>query len=403
MKKVLILGAAKFQIPLIEYACNSGMHVITADNNSSNPGHALAHKNYEICTVDYESILEVAVKEQIDGIVSFASDVSMYSVAKVAEELNLTGNSLAAVEILTNKYLFRKFLTEKGLQNNKFQVFSKKEAKNIKSFVNGSDEKLIIKPVDANGSKGVSITSNGDEDLKKKVKLAFEFSNTGQIIIEDFQEKKGKQICGDGFLENGKIVSLHLGDGHFYDDEKHMAPWGETFPCTQPVKIQKEVKKKLQNIIHEVNLQNGPFNIDVLVNTNNELFFIEIGPRNGGNAIPQLIKLNSGVDMIEGCLFCALEKSFRLKTAEKPVNSLYSSYMLHSKNQEGIFKKIEVSNEGKSHIFSQTIFVEKGTKIKPFFQGGNAVGNLILKFSSHKKCLDFYENIHDHFKVVLEI
>ncbi len=82
MKKLLLLGAATFQIPPIKYALDRGYYVITCDNVPENPGHKLAHKSFNTSTTDMEGILSIARQEDIDGIMTFGSDVSAPTAAE---------------------------------------------------------------------------------------------------------------------------------------------------------------------------------------------------------------------------------------------------------------------------------------------------------------------------------
>ena len=109
-KKILMLGASYFQIPAIKYAKLKDYHVITVDYMPDNPGHKFSDEYYNISTVDKNSILELAKKLRIDGILSYASDPGAPTAAYVAEKLALPGNPYESVRILQRKYLFRNLL-----------------------------------------------------------------------------------------------------------------------------------------------------------------------------------------------------------------------------------------------------------------------------------------------------
>ena len=48
MKKILVLGGAKAQVPLIEAAKKEGYYVVLCDWTTTNPGIALADKHYQV-------------------------------------------------------------------------------------------------------------------------------------------------------------------------------------------------------------------------------------------------------------------------------------------------------------------------------------------------------------------
>ena len=68
MKKILILGAGIYQVPLIKTAKRMGLYTIVASIPGNYPGFELADKVYYENTTDYKRILSIARKEKIDGI-----------------------------------------------------------------------------------------------------------------------------------------------------------------------------------------------------------------------------------------------------------------------------------------------------------------------------------------------
>ena len=83
MVKIMFLGAAHFQLAPIIYAKSQNYFVITCDNNLNNPGHYIADKSYNISTLEKEQILNVAIKEKINGVLSYGSDISAKTVSFV--------------------------------------------------------------------------------------------------------------------------------------------------------------------------------------------------------------------------------------------------------------------------------------------------------------------------------
>ena len=80
MKKIMILGAGIYQVPLIKTAKKLGLYTIVVSIPGNYPGFELADKVYYENTVDDEKILEIAKEEQIDGIITTGTDVLSQSV-----------------------------------------------------------------------------------------------------------------------------------------------------------------------------------------------------------------------------------------------------------------------------------------------------------------------------------
>ena len=178
----MLLGGNYFQMTLIKAAKELGCHVITVDYLPNNPGHKYADEYYNISTIDKEAILNLAKKLKIDGICTYASDISAPTVAYVAEKLGLPTNPYESVHILTNKHLMRKFLKE-----HKFNVPKSEGFNNFSDafeYFRSLKKIAMIKPVDSSGSKGVSKISSEDE-FKSAYDEAMRYSLSKNIIVEE--------------------------------------------------------------------------------------------------------------------------------------------------------------------------------------------------------------------------
>ena len=69
-EKILVLGGATAQVPLIRAAKQAGLYVVLCDWTTTNLGISIADKHYQVSTLDLEAVLEVAKSEKIDGVVS---------------------------------------------------------------------------------------------------------------------------------------------------------------------------------------------------------------------------------------------------------------------------------------------------------------------------------------------
>ena len=59
-------------MPVVERARRLGYYTILCDYLPDNPGQHVADKFYPISTTDREAVLEIAEKEQIDGVLAYA-------------------------------------------------------------------------------------------------------------------------------------------------------------------------------------------------------------------------------------------------------------------------------------------------------------------------------------------
>jgi len=385
MKKILFLGAAKFQTPPIHYALNQGYTVITADNRPTNVGHALAHKSYNISTTNRQAIAQMARREQVDAIVAFGSDISALTAAYVCELLDIPSNSYQTVQLLCNKHLFRQWLRKEKLQHINFAFFTQMEkTKALRYLHQQLPKKCVVKPVDSSGSKGISIINKVCQ-IEQALSKAFKQSRQGLILVEDFVERlrPGKQICGDGYVHNGLLAFIAFGDGYFYKNAQYLAPYAESFPSTLNSSVLARVKKQLSIILQKAGFYNGCFNFDVFIQKNGEIFINEIGPRSGGNYIPLLIEAATGVNLVAACVENALNPNYIFSPTIQQSTQVWAGYMLHSQHA-GRLKAIHFNKRLQKYIRYQHPYLKVGAKVQAFTQANYAIGNIIMSFENQQ-------------------
>ena len=384
MKRILMLGGSHFQVPAIKYAKNAGYHVITADYLQDNPGHKYSDEYYNVSTVDEKKVLALAKKLKIDGIVSYASDPGAPTAAYVAEKLSLPGNPYESVKILQRKDLFRDFL-----KNNGFLVPETASFKNINqarafAIERISHKPIIVKPVDSSGSKGVTKVLNKD-NFEIAFNYAMEYSIIKTVIIEDFIDKAIYQMDGDGFVWQNKLAFRCFGNQHNDLVCNPYVPMGISFPYMQKTSVQQKAHDIIESILNRLNMQLGGLNIEYLTDANDDIYILEIGPRSGGNLIPEVIKLATGVDLIAYSVDAAIGKDCSgLKMVD--TNGFYASYILHTQ-QDGRVKNIQISSVIKHHIVQQNILIKPGDLVKKFNGSNNTLGTFILKFDNAEEMI----------------
>ena len=188
MKRLLMLGGAMQQIPIIRMAKDMGHYVITCDYLPENPGHKLADEYYDISTTDLDGVLELAKGLNLDGIIAYASDPAAPTAAYVAEKLGLPGNPYESVKLCTEKDLFRAFLKEHGFNCPKAKGYTRYE--DALADIGEFKFPVMVKPVDSSGSKGV-VKIYTPEELKDAVEEALSYSRGKRFIVEEFIVKKG--------------------------------------------------------------------------------------------------------------------------------------------------------------------------------------------------------------------
>ena len=399
MKKLLILGAMEMHVPLIKRAKEMGNYVITVDYIPENPGHKLADEAYYDSTTDLDAVLKLSKKLNIDGIMTYNSDPAAPTAAYVAEKLGLPGNPYQSVKIMSEKNLFRDFLISNGLNAPKFGNYLNIE--DALCHINDFSFPIIIKPVDSSGSKGVTVVNNVN-DVQNAIECALEKSRSKKFIIEEYIEPVGKQLHGDGFVQNGKVVFLHLGDHHFDSTINNLVPYSTTYPTEHPVEIVNACKNQIQDFMSKVGFKNGGFNVELRIsNKDNKPYIIDIGARNGGNFTPKVIEYGSGFNFLDRAIKIALGESIDdIKMTDK-VSDFVSYLILHS-NKNGVLNNIVLDKMIEDRIIEKHIYLKSGDKVETFLGANAALGVLIMKYESREVMDEIVENFHNLYKVELQ-
>lgn len=396
MKKLLVLGGSDLQVSLIKLAKSLGHYVITCDYLPNNPGHQFSDEYHNVSTTDRKAVYALAKVLKPDGILAYASDPAAPVAAWVCERLNLPTNPYKSVEILSRKDLFRNFMQKYNFRVPKSNSFN--EYVDALNFFESLNSNAIIKPVDASGSKGVFKLNKG-ETFENVFINSLSFSRQRLVIIEEFIEKVGFQIGGDGFLVNGKLVFRCFGDIHF-SKTNPLLPCSVSVPTMHNESIVTKVHNTLQRLLSAVGMVMGGLNFDVLIDANEEVHIIEIGPRNGGNLIPELTQYCTGVDMKLYAIKSALgEDCSDLKMSYE--NKYFSHYVIHSQ-KIGKLLGFEKTDKLKQHLIYEHFNFEIGQKVERFENSSNRLGMFLLKYNTKQEMLDLIYNMDSNFKMIID-
>ena len=398
MKKILLLGGSAQQIVAIKTAKRLGYYTVLCDFLTDNPGQYEADKFYLVSTTDKAAVLEVAQKEHIDGVLAYASDPAAPTAAYIAEKLGLQGNPCQSVEILCNKDQFRKFLLENGFSAPKANGYaSVEDALNDKA---NYEYPIIIKPVDSSGSKGATVLHSEEEGLTDALEFAFSFSRCHRVIVEHFIEKKHPYLIGgDVFIEDGKIVLWGLLNCHRDNSVNPLVPVGKSYPLQLEIEDVQRVKETLASMVEKLGIRNGSMNVELVVDKSNRVWPIDVGPRSGGNMIPDLLGDMFGVDIAEMSVEAAMGIAIKGNIHEP--NGFYATHNLHS-NKNGTYKDIVFSPDIEPYIYRKCLYKKAGDAVEYFDNAAKCLGIVFFKFPDENVMRNILEHINDLITIELQ-
>lgn len=319
MKKIMILGAGVYQLPVVQKAADM-CEVILVAPAVSEDFLKYADRVYYLDLREKEQILEIARKENIDGIITDQTDIPVRAVAYVADELGLPGIGYETACLFTDKGKMREKLNEleiPTLPNKTVQTLEEAVA-----FFQSLDGKAIIKPVDNQGSRGVYKISSKQE-LEKYFPLAVSVSPTGQVVVEKYAE--GREFVVEAMCLNYEYRELILGDTLYFDIENAFAAKNRLFPSEAEEELQKKVSQLNEKIITGFELKQGISHSEYVMD-GDEVYLIETAARGGGVFISSdLINLCTGLDTEKFLIQMALGELKAMPETQR--DRFYCGYM----------------------------------------------------------------------------
>lgn len=384
MKRLMLLGGNRYQMPVIRAAHKFGYHVITCDYLPDNIAHKYSDEYCNISIIDKEAVLKAATELKIDGIMSFGCDPGVVSAAYVAEKMGLPFQcSYEAACILQDKGRFRQFLCENGFNSPRAKRYEEKEAplKDMDFF----QWPVIVKPADSAGSKGVSRV-NTPEELPGAIDIALDGAHNGAFIIEDFLTFEGYHSSTDPFTVDGELKFITYSDQLFDPEaDNPYTPAYIIWPSTMKQGYQEELTSEIQRLMHLLGMKTGIYNIETCV-ANGKPYIMEVSPRGGGCKIAELQAMAYGIDLIEA----EVKKAVGLPVGgvrQTKCNGYWCEMIVHARSGEGgILKSVTVDPAiAEKYLKVTDLSVKKGDYIKPFTGANMALGDMFFRFDSREE------------------
>ena len=354
MKKVLVIGAGIGQINIVRLARAKGCHVTVVSIKGDYPCIPLADDFFECDIYDRELIVEYARENYIDAVISDQNDLMMPTVAYVAEQLSLPGNTFEQQLSYTDKNKFRCICDKLNIPvPEHIAVNSTALAVELKASL-----PWIIKPADSQSSIGITKIESLAE-YSKAVDMALSKSKKREAIVEEFFV--GTEFVCEGFVYKGKYYNLRFGDRRYF--EGTLLPCQTLFPSNMlSDDIQNQIVECESQIAAEVNPSFGIVHSEYLVNLETgEFKIIDTALRGGGVYISShLVPLTTGIDINSVLVDCALGEEIDIENimAKKEMKS--SAYLCFNL-PEGIIKSVKGAD--KVRAMSSVAFFEDGNLV----------------------------------------
>jgi biotin carboxylase len=380
MKKIMILGAGIYQVPLIKKAKEKGIYTIVASIPGDYPGFIIADKVYYTNTVDEDAILSLARKENIDGIMTTGTDVAVRTIGHVCDKMKLAGVSEKTAVLTTDKAKMKECFYRSGVRTADFKVVHNLEE--VYKACENLQFPVIFKCVDKSGSRGIKKVLC-ESEIRQTFIFSKSYSNKDYIVIEKYLE--GYEIGLDGYVDEKQGLLLPHEKINYFNGFT-CVPRGHIFPYQCDKELYRDIINQAQKAISALGLNKCFFNMDIMI-VDNKAFIIEVGARTGATCIPELISEYCGFDIYDKMIDCALGKT--IDVSYKDTTPCVAELLIS--DRDGIIKGYDCESINNPNVKQIHMDYAIGDTVREFKVGPDRIGNIVVCGQSVEEAISLLE------------
>ena len=180
-------------------------------------------------------------------------------------------------------------------------------------------------------------------------------------------------------------------------------------PMTQiyPIDLQEnelnDVKANVSLILNTAGISFGEFNIEMYYTNEKNLFCIEINARQGGNGIPHMVQLHSGIDMYRLLVTTAMgDTRYYSEVVGKQLQCEFVCRHPVYSHQNGILKSLFISDKICKYVIAIDYSKKAGECVQKVKMAGDVVAFVTLRFPTRELQFAYVANIEEHIIPILE-
>jgi phosphoribosylaminoimidazole carboxylase (NCAIR synthetase) len=317
---ILFICGGKWQLPWMRYLKNKGHQIVLVDPNENPPCDVIADMHIQCDARDVEGIYREVQKRglKIDFVTSEQTDVSTQTVAALSAMFGTHANSPEAVERFANKAVNRAFVAE--IDASRMPAFRKVyNPEDAMQFLREFPGDAIVKPADAQSSRGISRIAAGCDETTLNTALQDAFSHTplDYVLIEQFIA--GSEITVEGIMTPEGHHTLAI------SAKKHFRT-GIASDLQYPAPLDATLHEALitfhNDLIAKTGLRFGVTHAEYIVNPQG-FYLVEMACRGGGTLIPSdIVPHVSGVPVYDTLYAMQMQETVSIKPLSVPRHAL---------------------------------------------------------------------------------
>lgn len=301
MKKLLVLGGNTLSCDIVNVAKQLGIYTIVTDwyDTDRSPAKLIADEYWNEEVFRPDILAELVKKKGIDGVLTGFSDSYLFPYQQLCE--------LAGLPCYATKEQFA-WTTDKSTFKERCRKYNvpvvpEYEIDNFDVSIISRNHKVIIKPVDNSGSRGICICDDPKE-FQEIIQYSLSFSEKKQIVIERFMDCD--DVSFEYKIQNGEITLTAICDRYIYKTPEGGSITSKLiYPSKYTDIYLAEIDKKVKRMFENEGLKNGVLFMQAFVE-DGQFYFYEMGYRLSGGRHYIFTKNQNNESAIEDLIHFAI-------------------------------------------------------------------------------------------------
>lgn len=329
--KALILAGGLPQIELLKQIRQRNITTILADGNDRALARPYADRFYQVNIFDIEAVKEIALREEVDFLITCCADQVLLVVAQVSEMLGLPCYlDYKTAQEVSDKERMKRIFVENNVPTSRHVVMARLDMEAIGHL----RYPLIVKPVDAYSSRGVRKVF-GPEELAGAFEDAVSISRSGTAIVEEFCS--GEEISVDLFVEDGQAHVLCITNSEKVRDEDRFVIFRGRYPARVSEALEEEIRVVCQRIADAFGIRNAPMLVQMITD-GESVSVLEFCARTGGAMKYRMIYNTCGVDVIKAVVDLTLGIRPEIRVQKPPHRYVVNDFIYC---RQGVFDRLD--------------------------------------------------------------
>lgn len=294
MNKLLILGSNKLSCDIVNTAKSLGVYTIVTDWNKleDSPAKQIADEYWNDSLMDYDTLVTKIKSNGVNGIITGFTDSYLLPYQHLCE---LAGLPCYATKKQFEWSLDKKTFKEKCRKYN-VPVVPEYGVEDFDKSIITKSHKVIIKPVDNSGSRGICICDNPN-DFDEKLRYSLGFSEKKKVVIERYMDCD--DVSFEYKIQDGEITLTAICDRYIYKTPNEGSITSKLiYPSKYTDVYMADVDKRVRKMFESEGLRNGVLFMQAFVESG-QFYFYEMGYRLSGGRHYIFTKNQNGDSSIE--------------------------------------------------------------------------------------------------------